>query len=385
MNAVRSWPQAGVFARVFTVDAVTRSAYQVGKTPVLPVFAASLGAGDAMIGLVASISVATGLFLKPLVGWAADRWGYRECIVAALVVGTLLPFAYVAVSTPGQLAAIRVLHGTTTALLGPATIALVLSLSDHRIAERIGWFGVARGVGYVVGPAAGGALLAWVPPAEIYAIVGAVTAFALFIALGLPTTVRQSRPAAWPDLRAALGRTLRLPTVWAVGAYEAVMFAGLYALKVFLPVYALSLGVSLLGVGGLLAIQEACHLVARPFSGRLADRVGFRPGMMAGLGLVGAALCAVAVVPGWALVLPFVLLGLGQSMVEPAAVSLVARQVGPAHRSAAVGQLGALRNAGKLAGPIAGGFLVAAIGFLPSLALLGGGVGVAALMLGLRR
>ena len=44
------------FARIFAADAIVRSAYQMGKTPVLPLFAAMLGASDILLGLVVSVS-----------------------------------------------------------------------------------------------------------------------------------------------------------------------------------------------------------------------------------------------------------------------------------------------------------------------------------------
>ena len=43
------------FARIFVADAIVRTAYQMGKTPVLPLFAAALGASDIVLGLVVSI------------------------------------------------------------------------------------------------------------------------------------------------------------------------------------------------------------------------------------------------------------------------------------------------------------------------------------------
>jgi MFS family permease len=74
------------FALVTTADLIARSAYQMGKTPLLPIFAASLGAGDVFLGLIVSVSTLTGMILKPLVGVFSDRWGRRMW----LIVGTAL-------------------------------------------------------------------------------------------------------------------------------------------------------------------------------------------------------------------------------------------------------------------------------------------------------
>ena len=56
-------------------DFLVRCAYQVGKAPVLPLFAAALGAGEVFLGLIVSVSTLTGMLLKPLFGVLSDRWG----------------------------------------------------------------------------------------------------------------------------------------------------------------------------------------------------------------------------------------------------------------------------------------------------------------------
>ena len=63
------------FLYITFADLVVRSAYQMGKTPLLPIFAAMLGATDILLGFIVSVSTITGMLLKPLVGLLSDRWG----------------------------------------------------------------------------------------------------------------------------------------------------------------------------------------------------------------------------------------------------------------------------------------------------------------------
>ena len=44
------------FINVTIADFIVRSAYQMGKTPLLPVFAQTLGAGEVFLGLIVSVS-----------------------------------------------------------------------------------------------------------------------------------------------------------------------------------------------------------------------------------------------------------------------------------------------------------------------------------------
>ena len=48
-------------AKITATDAIVRSAYKMGETPLLPLYAASPGAGDAYLGFIVSISTLTGI------------------------------------------------------------------------------------------------------------------------------------------------------------------------------------------------------------------------------------------------------------------------------------------------------------------------------------
>ncbi|MEE8363751.1 MAG: hypothetical protein V3S18_06755 [Dehalococcoidia bacterium] len=49
------------FLYITAADLTVRSAYQMGKTPLLPIFAAGLGASDVLLGFIGSVSTLTGM------------------------------------------------------------------------------------------------------------------------------------------------------------------------------------------------------------------------------------------------------------------------------------------------------------------------------------
>ena len=118
------------FAYVTAADFTVRSAYQMGKTPLLPIFAASLGAGDVLLAFIVSVSTLTGMVLKPFIGVLSDRWGRRIWLIVGTVFFALMPFAYRFVQTPEQLFAVRLIHGLATAIYGPVTLAYVSECSQ---------------------------------------------------------------------------------------------------------------------------------------------------------------------------------------------------------------------------------------------------------------
>ena len=113
------------FVSITVADFIVRSAYQIGKTPLLPIFAASLGASWAFLGFIVAVSTITGMALKPVVGILSDRWGRYWWLVVGTAFFVGVPFLYRFIHTPEELFGIRVIHGLATAIFGPVTLAFV--------------------------------------------------------------------------------------------------------------------------------------------------------------------------------------------------------------------------------------------------------------------
>ena len=361
------------FLRLVSADFIVRSAYQMGKTPLLPIFAASLGATDLFLGLVVSVSTVTGLLLKPLIGMLSDRQGRRAWLLAGTAFFVLMPFTYRLVQSPEQLLLIRVLHGLATAIYGPVTLACVAELRASGVAERLGWFGMARSGGYIVGPALAGWLLLNHDPVAVFTFTGLLSALALLpvLRLGAGRLPAQSRRIALrQQLRRAVLAAGRTPGIWLAGALEMALFIALYTLKTFLPVHALAAGSNVAIVGLFFAAQEATHLLTRPVGGRIADRAGFVATIVAGMVVMAGGLAVLPVLGGATMLAPALLTGFAQALIFPATLGLVSRQITSGNLGAAMGFVGMMQNLGKVLGPVAGGLLLSLTGFEALLGLL---------------
>ena len=375
------------FLNLMLADFIARSAYQLGKTPLLPIFAAALGASGAYLGVIVSVSTITGLFLKPLFGILSDRWGRRLWLFIGAGFFTVTPFLYQFVSSPEELLLLRLLHGTATAIYGPVTLAYIAELRRGRsLAAGIGAFELARSGGYIVGPALGGWLLLSLDAAQVFTLIGWLSCAMFLPLLGLPPARRESqteqRETPWRSLRAlarslhigaALREAARVPALWLTGGLEAAAFIALYTLKAFLPIYALEAGVSIALVGLFFSLAEAAHVLGKPLCGRLADSAGYLRAISLGMLLLALALPLSQRLDGGALfLLPAVLLGLAQALIFPAAKALVAGGLGDDKLGAGMGLLGALQNFGKVAGPVLGGLAIGLLGYAGALLALSG-------------
>lgn len=135
--------------------------YAMCRTPLLPLFARDLGADARLVGLVVAASTLTGVVLKLPAGAWSDVLGRRTLLVAGALVFAAMPFTYLAVSGLGLLIALRVLHGSATAIFGPVASA---SLSDvapvHRRATWLSTYSMFQGAGQAIGPVLAGYLIA---------------------------------------------------------------------------------------------------------------------------------------------------------------------------------------------------------------------------------
>ncbi|HEY9569027.1 MAG TPA: MFS transporter, partial [Thalassobaculum sp.] len=172
------------FWSLFGTDMIVRTGYQMGKTPALPMFAAAIGAGELMIGTIVAVSTMNGMLAKPLVGALSDRWGRRLWFFAALILFSGTPFLYQLVETPEQLLALRLFHGSATAIFGPVTLAMVAEMARSGRATRLGWFEMAREFGYLAAPTiAGWMLLNFDDPATVFTVIGLFSCLAFVPAL----------------------------------------------------------------------------------------------------------------------------------------------------------------------------------------------------------
>ena len=384
---IRSRPFAYITAADFTV----RSAYQMGKTPLLPIFAAALGAGDAFLGFIVSVSTLTGLVLKPFVGTLSDRWGRRGWLIVGTAFFAGMPFVYRFVSTPEQLFAVRMVHGLATAIYGPVTLAYVAERSNGDTAQSLAWFGTARNAGYIVGPAAAGWMLLTMDPVAVFTVVGIVSSLAFLPVLLLPESRDASNAKRPPLLRQAVdafrsgGRT---SAVWLAGSMEATMFMALYAAKTFLPIYALAAGFNVALVGTFFAVQEAAHMALNPIGGRIGDRAGYNVAIPIGMVMLAATLPLLAMAGGAATLLGLaVVMGAAQALVFPSTVALVSATADERHLGASMGLVGTMKNAGKVSGPVLAGGLIYWLDYALTFQLMGLGllVGAAVVWHGTRK
>src|SRR5437870_5105416 len=147
------------FIAIVLASLLSRLGYQMARSPVLPIFAADLGALPELIGVIVAASTITGVFFKLPSGALSDVLGRKRMMVLGALFFAAPPFLYPFVYDAWSLLALRFVHGFATAIFSPVASAYVASLADTGRGARLGWFSSANDIGATAGPLFGGFVL----------------------------------------------------------------------------------------------------------------------------------------------------------------------------------------------------------------------------------
>ncbi len=232
--------------KITMADFVVRTAYQMGKTPLLPMFAVTLGASPFWIGTIVSVSTFTGMVAKPIFGFLSDHLGRKLWLFASVALFVTIPFLYVFVTTPDQLLGLRLAHGLATAIFGPVSLAYVAEMAANGMGERQGWFAAGRSGGYLFAPVISAFLLTRMPPEQVFTIIGMISSLAFLPLLLLPPEkLNKSRASVDPRNTSYslsnyfiwLGHFGK--TLWDAAYATGLWLAALIEVLVHIPIYAL--------------------------------------------------------------------------------------------------------------------------------------------------
>jgi MFS family permease len=353
--------------------------------PVLPLYARSFGVGRTEVGVLITAFGVMRLVFDLVAGPMVDRVGERfTATTGAVIVGVSSALSAVAPSFPA-LVIFRALGGAGSSLLFAAIMNhLVRAVPPHRMARTMSFFYSSFLLGTVLGQPLGGVI------AEVFGLAAPLWFYAgsCFICAGLTfakLTEHSARGGDPDEVSAAevlAESETRLPTAWgrirgmlsdraflAALAANAALFWVLGAVRMTLgPMFAEEMaGLSEAGIGGILGAASVAQFVMMWRAGALADSRGRRGVLIPAL----ATLTVSTALMGWAdsavaLLAVMAVLGVatGFAAVVPAAV--VADVAPKASSGTAVGAYRFAGDVGFVLGPLTGGVVADAAGFVPA-------------------
>ncbi len=346
--------------------------------PLLPFYAESFGANPTMVGLLVASYAAAQLVGAPLLGRMSDRFGRRPLLLVSIF-GTFIGFLILGFARSlWMLFASRLLDGFTGGNISVAQ-AYITDVTDQKSrAKGLGMLGAAFGLGFIIGPAVGGALSVYGYAAPAFAAAGLSMIGLLGVVFLLPESLTvKARNALAQKARAEfklqnLWQALNRPRVGPL--FQVRFFYGLAfsTFQTIFPLYAqYKLGLDARGTGFVLAyVGMLVVLVQGVGVGWLTNRFSEYHLIFGGTSLMGLSLLAWAVTPNL-IVLLIVLapLALAGGTLNTVLNSALTKAVYSEEVGGTLGLSASLESLTRVISPSAGGYLLGSLGaWAPGLA-----------------
>ena len=352
----------------------------LGMTIVMPIlpfltrrYVSSPEAMAIWVGVLTSVFALCAFLSAPALGALSDRIG-RKPVLLFSVVGSSVGFVVFGIG--GALWVLllgRIIDGLTAGNMSTIMAYLAdITPADDR-AGRFGLAGAISGIGFMVGPVAGGLLAHFglTTPVFVAAVVSFAAAFlGLFL---LPESLA-------PEHR---GRRFSLGDVHPLGFItEAFQRPGLRmillgVLSIGIPMAGLQSNIGVFALDTLrwgptqigflmLGVGATDIVVQGVLAGFLTARLGERRAVVIGLVGQGIAFLALALVAAftsvWLLVFGGLMIAAGEGVVDPALGGLASRSVSHQEQGWLMGGMSSMGSAARVIGPLLAGALYAAVG-----------------------
>lgn len=345
--------------------------------PIMALYAAELGVSVGMVGLIIGLYSIANAPANIFFGRVIDRVGVKVPLTIGLLGDALAMFLYSLCRGPFHLILVRVFHGISGGIVGPATMSITAEQSsDQRRGHVMAFYGMSLAtatlVGYVVS-----ATLASRLGYEFVFYVGSLMLISGAVATWvLPVRIGRTLARTSGSLREELGKIVGLMKRKGLVASYGSVFAQYFAfggVVTLLPLYIWGLGMGVFHVGILLAIFAITFILLQMPSGALSDKVGRRVPVAVGLSLCVVSLAVLPTLETFlALALVMVLYGTAYALLFPSISAIVADYTTPDERGRASGVFHALLTVGVAIGAPVMGWVAEIVGIKWGLALCGG-------------
>lgn len=359
--------------------------------PLVPFYTDRYGASDAVTGLLVASYAAAQLIGAPLLGRLSDRFGRRPILLVSIA-GTAIGFLIFGLADPigqalsgslgqeglvntliiGVLFFARILDGLTGGNLSVAQAYITDVTTSAERARGLGLVGVAFGLGFIVGPAAGGLLSSFGLALPSFVAAGVASLNLLLVFLLLPESTTAERRAAAvagprrPSLSIqALVEALRRPLVGTLLSTTFLFNLPFAMLQTVFSLYALrrfELGPTqtalILTYVGVLSVLVQGVLIAP-----LTKRFGEANLMIAAVGVMagGLALWAIAPAP-WFVLLALAPVAAAGGIMNVSLRSSITKAVTAQEYGGTLGLQTAFESMTRVLGPALGGWLIGTLG-----------------------
>ena len=332
--------------------------------PVIPLYAADIGAPISEVGIiVATLSYVTAFFLIPF-GMLSDRFGRPRVLIGGLIVFTLTPLLYPLANSTGLLILVRAIHGLGAAAFLPAAIALVVDLTPpNRRGTAIGWYTASLQLGLMAGPITGGFLAGRFGFNAAFYGCSAISLMGLAVAFSRLRDIAHE-PVAAPEVDISPWSWLGHPLSIAVMLAPLLVALGSGTISSYIPLYGQRFGMTEADAGAIITSVYASSALLRAPSGRLADIIDRKLLLCGGVGISALAVSLFPFFHGLAqFIIIGIIFGIGMGLAMPASLAMAADYSSASGRALTMAVPTCSFQIGMAVGPTVMGFVANARGY----------------------
>ncbi len=325
--------------------------------PVLPFYAEAYGASATVLGMLLTSYAIMQFAFAPLWGRLSDRIGRRPVLLVTIA-GTALSLLLLGLAQSlAWLFAARILGGIFGANISVATAYVSDVTSEEERTRWMGMIGASFGIGFILGPAIGGALSPYGYGLPMLVAAGMAAANWIQAALRLPEPLRHQR-----DPAGSLGRlgVLQNPLVRRLCAANFTFAFAMTQLETVFAFFMLHrFRYDAREVAAILVMMALIMAVIQGGAIRgLAARFGEKSLLVGGAVMLGLSFAAVPWMNSVPLLLvPLAVSALGRAISQPSLLSMVSVAASPATRGVVLGAFQSGASLARVVGPLAAGAL----------------------------
>ena len=246
------------------------------RIPIVPLFAASLGADTVQVGMINGSFMLTAGVLSIPSGLLSDRLGRRLPLLGGMILLSVSSLMLYWSNSPLQMAAIYLLFGMGLSAFSPSLMSYVADFTPpDMLGQAFGWYTMALYGGMTLGPAAGGFLGTVLGLRSVFLIASGLifTMFLVAFAFLPAQSVGHSRGVVSPAILSSLMKLMKNRKLIAclVATLGGCMGFGMFI--TFMPLYMRSLEMDTGQVGFVFAAQAVANGLSRLPTGKLCDRI----------------------------------------------------------------------------------------------------------------
>ncbi|MDK2822626.1 MAG: transporter, family, multidrug resistance protein [Clostridia bacterium] len=323
-------------------------------TPAFPKIAQVMNISKETVGLLITVFTLPGVILTPILGILADRFGRKRILVPSLIVFGIAGGACAFTSNFNILLLLRFIQGVGAAALGSLNATLIGDIySGHERAEAMGYNASVLSIGTATYPAIGGALalLGWQLP-FILPVLAVPIAFLVLYKLN------NSEPKSTQNLLKYLTNAVKsindrqVYVLFTAGVMTFILLYGAY-LTYFPFIIEGTFGGTSFTTGLIMFIMSITTAITSSQLRKLAERFTVETLLKAAFLFFAVALVLVPFVPNlWLLLIPVVIIGMGQGINFPSNQTILTGLAPMEYRAAFMSINGMVLRLGQTLGPL---------------------------------